>query len=201
MISEFRRVDKRKELCSGIRNIILDCSLRSRNLCPQDENPQTELRLGRLQSVVRTGCSTILSAVQNAVRFLCPVISTAQANGLDAEKYMSELFSQPPGSMALPWKNQYASLTRRAFRRVFIFAAITGLFDTYNQSVFSNIQNNQIPISSLVQSYNLSFSQKTQNTHKPRNKAIFLNYSFTPCIFLMKKCKKPIYFLRILCYN
>ena len=35
---------------------------------------------------------------------LYSIISTAQANGLDAEKYLTELFSQPPGTILLPWK-------------------------------------------------------------------------------------------------
>ena len=34
---------------------------------------------------------------------LYSIISTAQANGLNAEKYLTELFSQPPGTMLLPW--------------------------------------------------------------------------------------------------
>lgn len=36
---------------------------------------------------------------------LYSIISTAQANGLDTEKYLTELFSQPPGTMLLPWKD------------------------------------------------------------------------------------------------
>lgn len=36
---------------------------------------------------------------------LYSIISTAQANGLDAEKYLTELFSQPPGTILLPWKD------------------------------------------------------------------------------------------------
>ena len=36
---------------------------------------------------------------------LYSLISTAQANGLDAEKYLTELFSQPPGTILLPWKD------------------------------------------------------------------------------------------------
>lgn len=36
---------------------------------------------------------------------LYSIISTAQANGLDAEKYLTELFSQPPGRILLPWKD------------------------------------------------------------------------------------------------
>ncbi len=35
---------------------------------------------------------------------LYSIISTAQANGLDAEKYLTELFSQPTGTILLPWK-------------------------------------------------------------------------------------------------
>ena len=34
---------------------------------------------------------------------LYSIISTAQANGLDAEKYLTELFSQPAGTILLPW--------------------------------------------------------------------------------------------------
>lgn len=37
---------------------------------------------------------------------LYSIISTAQANGLDAEKYLTELFSQPAGTILLPWKEK-----------------------------------------------------------------------------------------------
>ena len=36
---------------------------------------------------------------------LYSIISTAQANGLDAEKYLTELFSHPSGTILLPWKD------------------------------------------------------------------------------------------------
>ena len=36
---------------------------------------------------------------------LYSVISTAQANGLDAEKYLTDLFSNPPGTILFPWNN------------------------------------------------------------------------------------------------
>ena len=36
---------------------------------------------------------------------LYSIISTAQANGLDAEKYLTELFSQPAGTILLPWRD------------------------------------------------------------------------------------------------
>jgi len=36
---------------------------------------------------------------------LYSIISTAQANGLDAEKYLTKLFSNPPGTILLPWNN------------------------------------------------------------------------------------------------
>lgn len=35
---------------------------------------------------------------------LYSIISTAQANGLDSEKYLTELFSHPAGTILLPWK-------------------------------------------------------------------------------------------------
>lgn len=35
---------------------------------------------------------------------LYSIISTAQANELDAEKYLTELFLQPTGTILLPWK-------------------------------------------------------------------------------------------------
>lgn len=35
---------------------------------------------------------------------LYSLISTAQANGMDAEKYLTELFSQPAGTIIFPWK-------------------------------------------------------------------------------------------------
>lgn len=34
---------------------------------------------------------------------LYSIIATAQANGLDVEKYLTELFSQPAGTIFLPW--------------------------------------------------------------------------------------------------
>jgi transposase len=34
---------------------------------------------------------------------LYSLISTAQTNGLDAEKYLTELFSKPAGTILLPW--------------------------------------------------------------------------------------------------
>ena len=37
---------------------------------------------------------------------LYSIISTAQANGLDAEKYLTELFSQPAGTILLPWREE-----------------------------------------------------------------------------------------------
>ena len=37
---------------------------------------------------------------------LYSLISTAQANGLDAEKYLTELFSKPAGTIILPWRDK-----------------------------------------------------------------------------------------------
>ncbi|MCC3350782.1 IS66 family transposase [Ruminococcus albus] len=37
---------------------------------------------------------------------LYSIISTAQANGLDAEKYLTELFSQTAGTILLPWREE-----------------------------------------------------------------------------------------------
>ena len=37
---------------------------------------------------------------------LYSIISTAQANGLDAEKYLTELFSNPAGTIILPWREK-----------------------------------------------------------------------------------------------
>ena len=34
------------------------------------------------------------------------VIATAQANGLDTEAYLTELFSQPAGTLLMPWRSQ-----------------------------------------------------------------------------------------------
>jgi len=31
--------------------------------------------------------------------------STAQANGMDVEKYLTDLFSNPAGTILLPWDN------------------------------------------------------------------------------------------------
>ena len=33
------------------------------------------------------------------------MISTAQANGLDVEKYLTDLFSNPTGTILLPWND------------------------------------------------------------------------------------------------
>lgn len=41
---------------------------------------------------------------------LYSIISTAQANGLDAEKYLTELFSQPTGMILLPWEEKNAEI-------------------------------------------------------------------------------------------
>ena len=44
------------------------------------------------------------SSGAEASAILYSLISTAQANGIDAEKYLTELFSQPAGTIILPWK-------------------------------------------------------------------------------------------------
>lgn len=38
--------------------------------------------------------------------FLYSIISTAQANRMDVEKYLTDLFSNPAGTILLPWNNQ-----------------------------------------------------------------------------------------------
>lgn len=48
---------------------------------------------------------TFYQVGKHQVIILYSIISTAQANGLDAEKYLTELFSQPPGTILLPWKD------------------------------------------------------------------------------------------------
>ena len=35
---------------------------------------------------------------------LYSIVSTAQANGLDAEKYLTELFGRSAGTIIMPWK-------------------------------------------------------------------------------------------------
>ena len=37
---------------------------------------------------------------------LYSIVSTAQANGLDAEKYLTELFRQPAGTIIMPWEKE-----------------------------------------------------------------------------------------------
>lgn len=37
---------------------------------------------------------------------LYSILATAQANGIDAEKYLTELFSHPAGTIILPWREQ-----------------------------------------------------------------------------------------------
>ena len=44
------------------------------------------------------------SSGAEASSILYSLISTAQANGIDAEKYLTELFSQPAGTIILPRK-------------------------------------------------------------------------------------------------
>lgn len=46
------------------------------------------------------------SSGTEASAILYSLISTAQANGIDAEKYLTELFSQPAGTIILPWKEK-----------------------------------------------------------------------------------------------
>ena len=38
--------------------------------------------------------------------FLYSIISTAQANRMDVEKYLTDLFSNPAGTILLPWNNR-----------------------------------------------------------------------------------------------
>ena len=42
---------------------------------------------------------------------LYSIVSTAQANGLDAEKYLTNLFRQPAGTIILPWKEEISDDT------------------------------------------------------------------------------------------
>ena len=42
---------------------------------------------------------------------LYSIVSTAQANGLDAEKYLTELFRQSSGTIILPWKEEISDDT------------------------------------------------------------------------------------------
>ena len=46
------------------------------------------------------------SSGAEASAILYSLISTAQANGVNAEKYLTELFSQPAGTIIFPWKEQ-----------------------------------------------------------------------------------------------
>ncbi len=46
-------------------------------------------------------CNTANGAKASAT--LYSIIATAQANGLDVEKYLAKLFSQPAGTILLPW--------------------------------------------------------------------------------------------------
>lgn len=58
----------------------------------------------RSQSDAGTGCSVIQRMVQTIVQY-CTLLFKQQANGMDTEKYMTELFSQPAGTILLPWKD------------------------------------------------------------------------------------------------
>ena len=48
-------------------------------------------------------CNTANGASCSAA--LYSIIATAQANGIDAEQYLTELFSQPSGTIILPFKD------------------------------------------------------------------------------------------------
>ena len=37
---------------------------------------------------------------------LYSIVSTVQANGLDAEKYLTELFRQTAGTITMPWEEE-----------------------------------------------------------------------------------------------
>ena len=43
------------------------------------------------------------------------VIATAQANGLDTEAYLTELFSKPAGTLLMPWRTEDAALFYELF--------------------------------------------------------------------------------------
>ena len=47
-------------------------------------------------------CNTANGAACNAM--LYSFVATAQANGLDTEQYLTELFSQPAGTIIMPFK-------------------------------------------------------------------------------------------------
>ena len=80
------------------------------------------MRFVRLQWDGRTGCSTIRSVQQNAVRFYIQ----SSANGLDAEMFLTELFSKPSGTILLPWKDQYLPYLADTTGEVFIFCVYGG---------------------------------------------------------------------------
>ena len=42
----------------------------------------------------------------NCSAALYSIVSTAQANGLDEEKYLTELFRQPAGTITMPWEEE-----------------------------------------------------------------------------------------------
>ena len=42
----------------------------------------------------------------NASAAIYSVVATAQANGLDTEAYLTELFSKPAGTLFMPWRIQ-----------------------------------------------------------------------------------------------
>ena len=73
-----------------------------------------DVNIPRNELVVLTGLSgsgksslafdTVYAEGQSAAIY--SVIATAQANGLDTEAYLTELFSQPAGTLFMPWKVQ-----------------------------------------------------------------------------------------------
>ena len=63
------------------------------------ENAVRPFTVGRKN---RLFCNSASGAETAAV--LYSLISTAQANGMNAEKYLTELLSKPAGTILLPWK-------------------------------------------------------------------------------------------------
>ena len=54
-------------------------------------------------SIIEIGLPEKISRYAQCSTILHSVISTAQANGLDVEKYLTDLFSKPVGTLFLPF--------------------------------------------------------------------------------------------------
>ena len=68
------------------------------------QNKTTEI--ATIRQAVRLHSNTAHGAKCSAA--LYSIVATAQANGLNTEQYLTELFSQPPGTIFHPFNTLYS---------------------------------------------------------------------------------------------